>query len=118
MATTVLAALVGCCRQSIGRKSIFNLAGVAQVVAGNTSKSRIPSIIQSFHPPNLSLLCSGISYLLGMILYPAGWGADRVQRICGPEADAFYLADCSLGKTPFLVIFSNEVKQNRIIKSK
>ncbi|XP_043263281.1 LHFPL tetraspan subfamily member 2 protein [Colletes gigas] len=72
MATTVLAALIGCCVQSIGRKSIFNLAGVAQVVAG-------------------------ISYLLGMILYPAGWGAERVQRICGPEADAFYLADCTLG---------------------
>lgn len=32
-----------------------------------------------------------------MILYPAGWGAERVQRICGPEADAFYLAECSLG---------------------
>ncbi|PBC29508.1 Lipoma HMGIC fusion partner [Apis cerana cerana] len=60
MAMTVLAALVGCCMQSIGRKSIFNLAGVAQVIA-------------------------------------AGWGAERVQRICGSEADAFYLAECSLG---------------------
>lgn len=72
MSMTVVAALVGCCMQSIGRKSIFNLAGVAQVIAG-------------------------IFYLLGMILYPAGWGAERVQRICGPEADAFYLAECSLG---------------------
>jgi len=34
-----------------------------------------------------------------MILYPAGWGAERVQRICGSEADAFYLANCSLGKS-------------------
>ncbi|XP_078032594.1 LHFPL tetraspan subfamily member 2a protein-like [Augochlora pura] len=72
MAITVFAALIGCCIQSIGRKSIFNLAGVAQVIAG-------------------------ISYILGMILYPAGWGAERVQRICGLEADAFYLADCKLG---------------------
>lgn len=40
---------------------------------------------------------AGILYLFGMILYPAGWGAERVQRICGPEADAFYLANCSLG---------------------
>lgn len=39
MAMTVLAALLGCCIQSIGRKSIFNLAGVAQVVAGNSSIS-------------------------------------------------------------------------------
>ena len=72
MSVTVMAALLGCCVQSIGRKSIFNLAGVAQAVAG-------------------------ILYLFGMILYPAGWGAERVQRICGPEADAFYLANCSLG---------------------
>lgn len=36
-----------------------------------------------------------------MILYPAGWGAERVQRICGPEADAFYLAECTLGSRNF-----------------
>jgi hypothetical protein len=40
----------------------------------------------------------GILYIFGMILYPAGWGAERVQRICGPEADAFYPANCNLGK--------------------
>lgn len=34
MSVTVMAALLGCCIQSIGRKSIFNLAGVAQAVAG------------------------------------------------------------------------------------
>lgn len=45
----------------------------------------------------LRFLPTGIFYLLGMILYPAGWGAERVQRICGPEANAFYLAECSLG---------------------
>lgn len=72
MALTVLAALIGCCIQSIGRKSIFDLAGVAQAIAG-------------------------IFYLLGLTLYPAGWGAPRVRRICGPDADAFYLGDCTLG---------------------
>lgn len=35
MALTVFAAVIGCCVQSIGRKSIFNLAGVAQAIAGN-----------------------------------------------------------------------------------
>lgn len=34
MAITVLAALLGCCKQSIGRKSIFNIAGAAQALAG------------------------------------------------------------------------------------
>ncbi|XP_015179655.1 PREDICTED: lipoma HMGIC fusion partner-like 2 protein isoform X2 [Polistes dominula] len=72
MTMTVLAALIGCCVQSIGRKSIFDLSGVAQAIAG-------------------------ILYLIGLSLYPAGWGAERVKRICGPEADAFYLGDCNLG---------------------
>ncbi|KAK2584814.1 hypothetical protein KPH14_007127 [Odynerus spinipes] len=72
MTMTVFAALIGCCVQSIGRKSIFDLAGVAQAIAG-------------------------IFYLLGLTLYPAGWGAERVRRICGPEADAFYLGECTLG---------------------
>lgn len=34
---------------------------------------------------------------MGMILYPAGWGAERVRRICGLDASPFYLCDCSLG---------------------
>lgn len=45
-----------------------------------------------------AFIFTGILYILGMILYPAGWGAERVQRICGSEADAFYPANCSLGK--------------------
>lgn len=40
MSVTVIAALLGCCVQSIGRKSIFNLAGVAQAVAGNVALRR------------------------------------------------------------------------------
>ncbi|XP_058798354.1 LHFPL tetraspan subfamily member 2 protein [Phymastichus coffea] len=72
MGSTVVTALLGCCVQSVGRKSIFNLSGVAQAIAG-------------------------IAYLLGMIFHAGGWGADRVRRICGIEADAFYLANCSLG---------------------
>jgi hypothetical protein len=34
MTITVMAALMGCCVQSIGRKSIFDLAGVGQSIAG------------------------------------------------------------------------------------
>lgn len=105
MAMTVLAALVGCCMQSIGRKSIFNLAGVAQVIAGK-KKFPIMCLQQQYTFRSIFFIdnstypfgsSAGIFYLLGMILYPAGWGAERVQRICGPEADAFYLAECSLG---------------------
>lgn len=35
MGLTIVAALLGFCVQSVGRKSIFNLAGVAQSIAGN-----------------------------------------------------------------------------------
>lgn len=72
MTVTVLAALMGCCVQSIGRKSIFDLSGVGQSIAG-------------------------IMYLLGMTLYLAGWGSERVQTLCGDKAAPFYLANCSLG---------------------
>jgi len=151
MSVTVMAALLGCCVQSIGRKSIFNLAGVAQAVAGNaallsfvslttgamtklaaraprkpsfpreTLKRRAmrrltrkgisssPALLQRTKSSSsrdhfcaslsaYAFYSAGLLYLFGMILYPAGWGAERVQRICGPEADAFYLANCSLGK--------------------
>jgi hypothetical protein len=56
----------------------------------------------------LFYLIAGIIYLLGMILYSAGWGAERVQRICGIEADAFYLANCTLGKTFFILLTIQE----------
>lgn len=48
MSITVIAALLGCCVQSIGRKSIFNLAGVAQAVAGNVV-SRGEEHLESMH---------------------------------------------------------------------
>lgn len=54
MAMTVLAALVGCCMQSIGRKSIFNLAGVAQVIAGWAFYSAVIGV-------GLTFICAVIS---------------------------------------------------------
>lgn len=71
MGTTVLAALLGCYVQSVGRKSIFNLAGVGQAVAG-------------------------LFYILGMMLYPGGWSEWRVQHIC-PSAKIYHLGECTLG---------------------
>ena len=31
------------------------------------------------------------------MLYPAGWGAEKVSDYCGPEASAYRPAGCSLG---------------------
>lgn len=35
--------------------------------------------------------------MLALFLHPLGWRAVRVQRLCGPEAEPFYPADCSIG---------------------
>ncbi|XP_067003719.1 LHFPL tetraspan subfamily member 2 protein [Anabrus simplex] len=72
MTLTVLAAVLSCCFQSVFRKSIFTTSGAAQVVAG-------------------------IFYILGLVLYPAGWGSYRVQKLCGHDAAPFFPADCTLG---------------------
>ncbi|KAH8309181.1 hypothetical protein KR059_006632 [Drosophila kikkawai] len=72
LSLTVLLTLLTCCRQSAFGKSIHNMTACAQVV-------------------------SGISVMLAFFLHPLGWRATRVQRLCGPEAEPFYPADCSIG---------------------
>lgn len=39
----------------------------------------------------------GVCMVIGMVLYPWGWGSPRVIKLCGQEAAPFYLADCTLG---------------------
>nr|CAD7393814.1 unnamed protein product [Timema cristinae] len=40
----------------------------------------------------------GICFILGILLYPAGWGSHRVIKLCGVEAAPFYPAECTLGE--------------------
>lgn len=35
--------------------------------------------------------------MVGLMLYPAGWGSEKVHSYCGPEASPFKPALCSLG---------------------
>uniref|UniRef100_A0A8C4V029 Lipoma HMGIC fusion partner-like 2 protein n=1 Tax=Falco tinnunculus TaxID=100819 RepID=A0A8C4V029_FALTI len=60
------------CVQSIMEKSIFNVCGLLQAIAG-------------------------LFLMLGLILYPAGWGCQKAISYCGPHASAYKLGDCSLG---------------------
>ncbi|XP_057687003.1 LHFPL tetraspan subfamily member 2b [Corythoichthys intestinalis] len=60
------------CFQSILRKSIFNICGLMQAIAG-------------------------LLLLVGLMLYPAGWGSEKVISYCGAEASPFRPALCSLG---------------------
>ncbi|XP_070690048.1 LHFPL tetraspan subfamily member 2a protein-like [Pempheris klunzingeri] len=60
------------CFQSIMKKSIFNICGLLQAIAG-------------------------LLLMVGLMLYPAGWGSEKVINYCGIEALPFKPALCSLG---------------------
>ncbi|XP_014239695.1 LHFPL tetraspan subfamily member 2a protein [Cimex lectularius] len=80
MAFTAMAALLSCCIQSVYKKSIFTVTGSVQALAG-------------------------LFYVLGIVMYAAGWGSNRVIRLCGAEAQPFYLGDCSIGWSIYLAVF-------------
>ncbi|XP_047447105.1 LHFPL tetraspan subfamily member 2a protein-like [Mugil cephalus] len=60
------------CFQSILKKSIFNVCGLLQGIGG-------------------------LLLMVGLMLYPAGWGSEKVIKYCGVEASPFRPAQCSLG---------------------
>ncbi|XP_078736906.1 LHFPL tetraspan subfamily member 2 protein [Lampetra fluviatilis] len=72
LALLALSSVLSLCVQSVARKSIFNVCGLVQAVAG-------------------------LLLLLGLVLYAAGWGSPRVRDLCGPGAGPFRPASCSLG---------------------
>lgn len=72
MSVTVFCGIVGCCFQSLFKKSIFTVSGAAQA-------------------------CAGIAYIIGVMLYPVAWGEPRVVRLCKYGSTAFYPNQCSLG---------------------
>lgn len=43
------------------------------------------------------LFFAGLFLILGLILYPAGWGSQKVVGYCGHYASAYKLGECSLG---------------------
>ncbi|CAG9813779.1 unnamed protein product [Phaedon cochleariae] len=79
MSVTVCMGLLSCCFQSIFKKSIFNISGAAQAIAG-------------------------ICYIIGVMLHPMAWGSSRVQKLCGRDASPFYPGDCSLGAGLYLAV--------------
>lgn len=60
------------CFQSILKKSIFNVCGLLQGIAG-------------------------LFLILGLMLYPAGWGSKKVVDYCGQDASPYKVGLCSLG---------------------
>jgi len=84
MVFTVVTSLLGCCIRAIARKSIFTISGTVQAVAG-------------------------LFFILGLLMYPAGWGTRRVQLVCGERTDAFTIGDCTLGWAFYLAVGSTLV---------
>jgi len=81
MTITVFLTMVSCCRQAISGKSIHNIAGALQLIAS-------------------------ISVLISIIFHAMGWGEDRVQRLCGPDAEAFWPGDCRIGRSLYFAAAS------------
>lgn len=76
--TSIMAVLSLCLRTLCG-KSVFTLSGLLQSVAG--------------------LMC-----VLGLVVYPAGWGSERVKLYCGQYAAPFSMDNCQLGWSFYLCV--------------
>ncbi|KAL2092086.1 hypothetical protein ACEWY4_011884 [Coilia grayii] len=72
LSVVALFAVFSMCFQSIMRKSIFNVCGLLQGIAG-------------------------LFLIMGLMLYPAGWGCEKVRQYCGPDSSPYRVGDCSLG---------------------
>ncbi|CAH0716918.1 unnamed protein product, partial [Brenthis ino] len=75
--STVLAGVMACCVQSVFKKSVISLAGATQALGG-------------------------LFGVLGLLLYPWGWGAPRVKRMCGDYSEPYLPGECSIGWALFV----------------
>ncbi|XP_023658819.1 LHFPL tetraspan subfamily member 2a protein-like [Paramormyrops kingsleyae] len=72
LCTVAIMSIFTLCFQSIMKKSIFNVCGLLQGIAG-------------------------LFLILGLMLYPAGWGSKKAQDYCGADASPYKVGLCSLG---------------------
>nr|XP_002128127.1 LHFPL tetraspan subfamily member 2a protein-like [Ciona intestinalis] len=87
MATAILFLLVvalfsvwALCFRNLGRKSIFSISGILQAIAG-------------------------LLLIFSLVLFPAGWGSERVQFDCGAHTGAFNLGTCHIGWAYYAAMF-------------
>ncbi|XP_037969907.2 LHFPL tetraspan subfamily member 2a protein [Plutella xylostella] len=74
---TVLGGVLACCVQAVFKKSVVSLAGATQALGG-------------------------VFGVIGLVLYPWGWGAARVRRLCGENSQPYIPGDCSIGWAMFV----------------
>ena len=58
------------------------------------------------------MLFPGVLYIVGIMMFPFGFGSDRVKRLCGTNSSPFFLDDCTLGtkfgaKYHFVILTDN-----------
>ncbi|CAK8696224.1 LHFPL tetraspan subfamily member 2 protein-like [Clavelina lepadiformis] len=68
------------CFRNLGRKSIFSISGILQAIAG-------------------------LLLIFSLVLFPAGWGSDKVKEECGHQAAAFNLGTCHIGWAYYAAMF-------------
>nr|CAB3263424.1 lipoma HMGIC fusion partner-like 2 protein [Phallusia mammillata] len=68
------------CFRNLGRKSIFSISGILQAIAG-------------------------LLLIFSLVLFPAGWGSEKVQFDCGKEAGPFNLGTCHIGWAYYAAMF-------------
>ncbi|XP_060551096.1 LHFPL tetraspan subfamily member 2a protein-like [Ruditapes philippinarum] len=78
---TMGASVMSICVQSMCGKSIFNVSGLIQSIAG--------------------LFC-----VIGLLLYPVGWSSEKVKFYCGEQSAAYNMDMCKLGWSFYLCIFA------------
>lgn len=52
------------------------------------------------------IILAGLLILISLVFYPAGWGAERVQDLCGPDAAPFQPGTCAIGWSFFVAVGS------------
>ncbi|KAB1281185.1 LHFPL tetraspan subfamily member 2 protein [Camelus dromedarius] len=93
LCTVALVSVFTMCVQSIMKKSIFNVCGLLQGIAGHVLTQPEVLHVHGNHAKG----SSGLFLILGLILYPAGWGCQKAIGYCGHYASAYKPGDCSLG---------------------
>ncbi|XP_071497938.1 LHFPL tetraspan subfamily member 2a protein-like [Diadema antillarum] len=79
LVVVALLSVFSLCFQSLCKKSLFTVCGAIQAMAG-------------------------LLIIISLVLFPAGWGAERVQNLCGTDAAPFELGTCSLGWSFYVAV--------------
>lgn len=53
----------------------------------------------------MNAIVSGLFSVIGLVVYPVGWGTKRVRDLCGEYADPYVIDSCSIGEFCTIHVF-------------